>query len=157
MRKKPDDPMTNLGNSVQQTVEWATRIIAVCIFMGLIVWGGTRLDARLESKWFTPIGLVLGIAFGMAGMILVVKRMEIAMEDKNGAMVRRMATNAMQTRTPNPPRTLTRKPMTVQKPESLGNTKNSGRRIEFRYSILIYKLVEAGRYLPAANSKTKRF
>ncbi len=82
MRKKPDDPMTNLGNSVQQTVEWATRIIAVCIFMGLIVWGGMQLDSRLESKWFTPIGLVLGIAFGMVGMILVVKRMEIAMEDE---------------------------------------------------------------------------
>ena len=82
MRKKPDDPMTNLGNSVQQTVEWATRIIAVCIFMGLIVWGGMQLDSRMESAWFTPIGLVLGIAFGMAGMILVVKRMEIAMEDK---------------------------------------------------------------------------
>jgi hypothetical protein len=82
MKPNSNDPMANLGNSVKQTVEWATRIIAVCIFMGLIVWGGMKLDARFDSKWFTPVGLVLGIAFGMAGMILVVKRMEIAMQDE---------------------------------------------------------------------------
>jgi len=81
MKDNPENG-DGLGNAIQQTIEWVTRILAVCGIMGLILWGGMQIDARLGSKWFTPIGVVLGIAFGMSGLILVVKRMEIMSDSK---------------------------------------------------------------------------
>jgi F0F1-type ATP synthase assembly protein I len=96
MTRNTQDDRNQLGKAAEKTIEWAARIIAVCAIMTGIVWGGMQLDAKLKSKWFTPIGLICGISFGMVGLLLVVKRMEFMSQEqlKKEAQERSNATSS---------------------------------------------------------------
>ncbi len=79
---KPTEITKKVADESRYVVEWVTRILAICVLMGLIVWGGMALDKMLGTSWLTPVAVILGMIFCIAGLLLVVKRMEMMSEKK---------------------------------------------------------------------------
>lgn len=57
--------------STSGAIELASRVLAICLFMVLPGLLGTYLDKKFSTSYWTPIGVVVGMVFGLAGLILV--------------------------------------------------------------------------------------
>lgn len=71
---KPADP-DRIRRVSNRAINGVSRALAVVLLMVLPGLGGAYLDRRLDSQWWTPVGMGIGMAFGIAGLLLVVALM----------------------------------------------------------------------------------
>ncbi len=70
----PADP-DRIRRVSNRAINGISRALAVVLLMVLPGLGGAYLDRRLGSQWWTPVGMGIGMAFGMVGLLLVVALM----------------------------------------------------------------------------------
>lgn len=54
-------------------IEWVAKITTVALEMALPAVGGSFLDQRFGTKYWTLIGLVLGVTFGLWHLLQMTK------------------------------------------------------------------------------------
>ena len=70
--------------STSGAIELASRVLAICLFMVLPGLLGTYLDKKFSTGYWTPIGVVVGMVFGLAGLILVLNIKEAQEKSRAG-------------------------------------------------------------------------